>query len=67
MAHPYGDGFARQISKTRAANLCGEILAPIPRIGYGTCIRETSDGFGGFFRLNVENVSGAFFLASHNV
>ena len=63
--HPYGYGFASEVSKRRARELSAGFN--LPRAGFGVCIREAPDGFGGFYRLSVENISGTLFLASHNV
>lgn len=65
MNHPYGHGFAVKVSKRRAKELSVDF--DLPRLGYGRCIKEVSDGFDGFFLLSVDNVSGDYFLSSHNV
>lgn len=65
MKHPYGNGYAMKISKKTATQISGGF--PLPRIGYGVCVREKINGYGGFYRLSVDNVSGDFFLSSDNV
>lgn len=53
----YGADYMRRISKASAKVLCG--LYPAPRMGYETVVAVSPDGF----RLRVQNISGAYYLA----
>ena len=61
----YGPDYMRGISRKSAAALCGMYL--LPKMGNGTIVAIKPDGFGGKFRLEVQNISGTFFLACNSV
>jgi hypothetical protein len=61
----YGERYMREISADSARKLCG--MYPTPRMGYETIVGIRGDGYGGKYRLCVQNISGAFFLASSSV
>ena len=45
--------------------LCG--MYPTPRPGYEAIVAIANDGYGGKYRLCVQNIAGYFFLASTTV
>lgn len=61
----YGLDYMRGISKADAAALCG--MYTLPTMGHETTVALAPDGFGGFFRLMVQNISGTYFAACSNV
>jgi len=61
----YGPNYMRGISRQSAAALCG--MYPLPRMGYETTVAVKRDPLGFNLRLQVQNVSGDFYLASTHV
>lgn len=61
----FGPDYMRSISIKSAAALCG--MYPLPKMGYATTVAIKPDRFGGKFRLEVQNISGTFFLACNSV
>jgi len=55
----------REISKKSAAALAG--MYPLPKMGCEITIAAKKDSFGGFFRLQLQNVCGDYFIASSQV
>ena len=60
-----GPNHMRRISRKSAKGLCG--IYPIPEVGYETIVALKDDGYGGKFRLYVQNVSGDYYVASSQV
>ncbi|WP_232456007.1 hypothetical protein [Burkholderia ubonensis] len=61
----YGLDFEVNLSKREAKALCG--MYPLPAIGNETIVAVAPDGYGGRYRLYVQNVSGMYVLASYQV
>lgn len=55
--HPYGEDYARKISRAKAQIYCR--MFSLPNMGCETMVAATRAG-----RLYVQNISGQFFLAS---
>lgn len=58
----YGPDNMRQIGRAAALKLCG--MYPLPGMGHETIVGLAADGYGGYRRLYVQNVSGTFYAAS---
>lgn len=62
----YGPRYMRQISRASAVKLCG--MYPLPPMGSETVVAVAKDQFGfGWVRLQVQNVSGTFYIASTDI
>jgi len=61
----YGPEFMQRIGRAAALKLCG--MYPLPEVGYQTIVALAADGFGGYRRLEVQNISGDFYAACTNV
>ena len=57
----YGNDYMVKISKAAAATLCG--MYPLPNPGYGTIVAVKQEVWGKL-RLEVQNISGTYVLAS---
>lgn len=58
----YGPDYMRKISDASARALCG--MYPLPKIGHETIVAIKPGGWGFKLRLTVQNIGGAFFIAS---
>lgn len=58
----YRPDYMRQIGKAAARALCG--MYPLPAIGCETIVAIVPAAWGFKSRLTVQNVSGAYFVAS---
>lgn len=61
----YGQAFELRVSRSRAEKLLAP--HPLPRMGYETVIVGNRDEYGFQRELVVQNVSGFYVVASHNV
>lgn len=61
----YGPRFMQRIAPKDARGLCG--MYPTPAMGCETVCAFTKNVVGGFDRLTVQNISGAYFLACTSI